>query len=137
MSKVFASDLFKKSNGWLNFYDNFYNYKLLGETIDFFGRDINLNIPYMHHIHLGKSPAVLSGWKYIGNPYNKTTPLNKPHLDEWLIYAFDPVNDDFLLLTIAGPDAHNRKLWDSVFNSCYSDIVLPWINGKETYQEEP
>jgi hypothetical protein len=64
-----------------------------------------------------------------------TALVNDADNDFWLIYAYDPFRDEYLLLTITGPDAHNRSEWGSFLRTVHCDIVEPWIIGKVLYPD--
>jgi len=132
---VFVTDDFKNEENFYGFYVDFYNYKNFGDRIDVFGRDARLDTPLMSHIHLAKNKELVDKWRDITNINERTTIKGKPKDDYWLIYAYDTSNEEYLILAIIGPNAHNRGEWTSYYNTLYHDIVLPWINGKITYTE--
>ncbi|MCU6348213.1 type II toxin-antitoxin system YafO family toxin [Enterobacter quasiroggenkampii] len=135
MSKVYVSDLFKTIQNWQSYYLDFYDYKINHKKIDRFGRDINLKASYLFHIHLATNDQIKAKWKSRSS-YNRTTALKDPNSDYWLIYAYDKVNNDYLLLFVAGPNAHDENTWNSFFNTLSTNIAAPWIDGKVTYTEE-
>lgn len=139
MSKIFVPDYFKEiySTEWISYYEDFKVYKINNQQIDRFGRDARLNVDFMHHIHLAKDQAVIEGWKPIKNNYYRTNPVNSPDLDFFLIYAHDPVNDWYLLMWIAGPNAHNKKEWTSTYTNLKVKFYDPWIEGRLIHQEGP
>jgi hypothetical protein len=51
------------------------------------------------------------------------------------IYAHDPLHDEYLLLTILGPDAHSRQQWGSFLRDIEHNIVDPWVKGKVVYTD--
>ena len=65
----------------------------------------------------------------------KPVRLNDTDNDIWLIYAHDEYRDEYLLLTIVGPDAHNRKEWGSYLRTIHNQIVEPWLVGKLVYPD--
>lgn len=74
-------------------------------------------------------------WAKTSRQYYRTTLLNDPDNDFWLIYAYDDFRDEYLLLTITGPDAHSREEWGSYLRNVHSQIVEPWILGKVSYPD--
>lgn len=135
MSAVKVCELFKQSQGWYSFFVDFHNYKLCGEQPELFGRDAPLDLADMHHIHLAATTTIQAIWRRARDPYYRTTPINEPESDFWLIYAHDHLRDEYLLLTIVGPDAHNRKEWGSFLRTIAHDIVAPWIRGTAVYTD--
>lgn len=143
MSKVFVSDLFKYTykehyddhDGWLDFYYNFYNYKNFGDQIPLFGRDAPLDTKHLSHIHLARNEEVVQRWSNKSQNNDRTTLINRPELDYWLIYAVDKIENSYLMLSIIGPNAHNREKWTTLYNGYLTDIVEPWISGKTIYEE--
>lgn len=135
LSRIFVSDIFKLFNDWYDFYCNFYNYKCFGDVITRFGRDAELDTSYLFHIHLAMSPEVENAWADEKQTYSRTTFVDSPELDYWLIYARDSLTCDYLLLTIVGPDAHHRLKWTPLYNTLLSEVVIPWINGRISYEE--
>ncbi|WP_235199984.1 MULTISPECIES: type II toxin-antitoxin system YafO family toxin [Pseudomonas putida group] len=135
MSSVKVSDLFKKSENWYNFYAHFYNYKLCGDLPDIFGRDAELDLDDMHHIHLAANEAVQARWRAARIQHRRTTDRDHPEEDYWLIYAFEPLRDEYLLVTIIGPDAHLRQEWGSYLRDLSEQIVEPWVLGRIVYTD--
>ncbi|WP_017256034.1 type II toxin-antitoxin system YafO family toxin [Pseudomonas tolaasii] len=135
MPAVKISPLFQKINRWENFAAHFYNYKVCGELPTLFGRDENLDLSEMHHIHLAGSARTEVRWAKIKRQYDRTATVNDPENDFWLIYAYDAYCDSYLLLTIMGPDAHNRAEWGSFLRTVHNDLVKPWILGRITYPD--
>lgn len=135
MLVVKVSDLFKRSENWYSFYVYFYNYKLCGELPDIFGRDAELDLDNFYHIHLATYEKIQEKWRATAIQYNRTTKLNEPNNDYWLIYAFDELHNEYLLLTIIEPDAHNRTDWNCFLRTINHEIVIPWINGSVIYDE--
>ncbi|MGE4698762.1 type II toxin-antitoxin system YafO family toxin [Yersinia enterocolitica] len=134
MAAVFVSDTFKQITDWYDIYCEFYNYKMCGDSTPTFGRDALLDTPCLSHIHLAQNIDVKALWKK-KDQYYKTTLYFQSELDYWLIYAKDDFTGDYLLLTIIGPDAHDRSKWTPIYNSLFNDIVIPWINGTVKYTE--
>ena len=135
MSAVKVSDLFKQSQGWYDFYVDFYNYKLCGDIPDIFGRDEELDLDDMYHIHLAGTRAAQARWRAKPLQFHRTTDAKDPDNDFWLIYAHDPLHDEYLLLTILGPDAHSRQQWGSFLRDIEHNIVDPWVKGKVVYTD--
>lgn len=135
MSAVKVSELFQQIRNWQNFYAHFYNYKVCGDLPDIFGRDESLDISEMHHIHLASDQDTQARWAKARDQFYRTTRLNDPDNDHWLIYAYDAYRDEYLLLTIIGPDAHNRAEWGSFLRNVHHQIVEPWILGQQSYPE--
>ncbi|WP_077047751.1 type II toxin-antitoxin system YafO family toxin [Pseudomonas sp. KK4] len=130
MPAVKISDLFRQIGNWQNFAAHFYNYKVCGELPAVFGRDERLDLSGMHHIHLASTQHTQVRWSKIARQYYRTALTNDPDNDFWLIYAFDAFRDEHLLLTITGPDAHNRSEWGSFLRKVHFEIVEPWMMGK-------
>jgi hypothetical protein len=49
--------------------------------------------------------------------------FDDPDNDFWLIYAYDDFRDEYLLLTITGPDAHSREQWGSYLRNVHIGYV--------------
>ncbi|MCH4900800.1 type II toxin-antitoxin system YafO family toxin [Pseudomonas sp. B707] len=135
MPAVKISALFEQINNWKNFAAHFFNYKVCGELPAIFGRDERLDLSEMHHIHLASIQATQARWAKIDRQYYRTALVDDPDNDFWLIYAYDAFRDEYLLLTITGPDAHNRSEWGSFLRTVHSEIVEPWIVGKVIYSD--
>lgn len=135
MPSVKVSDLFKEVSDWYAFYTVFHDYKLFGDLPDFFGRDEPLDLADMRHIHLARTAKIQAQWSREKRQFKRTTLVTEPENDYWLIYAYDDLADEYLLLTITGPDAHNRKEWGSYLRTILSEIVEPWILGRRTYPD--
>jgi mRNA interferase YafO len=135
MPAVKISDLFQEIANWQNFSAHFYNYKVCGDLPDIFGRDEKLDLTDMHHIHLASTQEAQSRWAKTSRQYYRTALLNDPDNDFWLIYAYDDFRDEYLLLTITGPDAHSREEWGSYLRNVHSQIVEPWVLGKVSYPD--
>lgn len=134
MSKVYVSDFFKTVPKWESYFLDFYDYKINNKKIDRFGRDINLRSSYLFHVHLATNDIIKAKWTNKSTD-ERTNALKDPNSDHWLIYAHDNVNDDYLLLFVVGPNAHDERKWNSFFNTLSTDIAAPWIEGKVTYTE--
>ncbi|WP_256349519.1 hypothetical protein [Pseudomonas gingeri] len=65
----------------------------------------------MHHIHLAHNLETQKRLTMSSNQFYRTARLNDPENDFWLIYVYDDFHDEYLLLTITGPDAHSHKEW--------------------------
>jgi len=135
MPSVKISALFERIGNWQNFAAHFYNYKICNELPAIFGRDERLDLRDMHHIHLASTQSTQARWAKINRQYYRTALVNDADNDFWLIYAYDPFRDEYLLLTITGPDAHNRSEWGSFLRTVHCDIVEPWIIGKVLYPD--
>ncbi|OOG87807.1 hypothetical protein B0E42_07160 [Pseudomonas sp. A25(2017)] len=135
MLAVKISALFEETQNWKNIAAHFYNYKVCGDLPAIFGRDENLDLSDMYHIHLASTAETQARWAKIGRQYYRTALTEDSDNDFWLIYAYDDFKDAYLLLTIIGPDAHNRTEWGSFLRTIHSDIVEPWIVGKITFPE--
>jgi len=99
---------------------------------DFYGRDASLSYPHVHHIHLATTSDLEEKWSRkcgVNQIYYRTTNINDPENDKWLLYAFDDCEKCYLLLTILGPDAHNSK-WRSFLRGISINFVEPWISGR-------
>lgn len=99
MPAVKISALFEQMSNWHNFAAHFYNYKICSELPGIFGR----------------------------GQYYRTAALGDAANDFWLIYAYDTFRDEYLLLTVTGPDAHNRGEWGSFLRTIQCEIVEPWM----------
>lgn len=135
MPAVKVSELFQRTHNWQNFYAHFYNYKVCDELPDIFGRDEELDLSEMHHIHLASDLETQTRWAGAKSQFYRTTKLNDPDNDNWLIYAYDEYRDEYLLLTIIGPDAHSRAEWGSFLRNIHSEIVQPWVLGRMSYPD--
>lgn len=135
MSAVKVSDLFKQSDNWYNFFVEFHNYKLCGDQPDIFGRDERLDLDNMWHIHLAGTERMQAIWRKQPEPFYRTTKIDDPDNDFWLLYAYEPFRDEYLLLTILGPDAHNRKEWSGYLGKIHQEIVRPWVEGRIVYTD--
>ena len=113
----------------------FYNYKLFGDLPAIFGRDERLDLSDMHHIHLAGSTEIQKRWANISRQYYRTASVDDPDNDFWLIYAYDDFRYEYLLLTVTGPDAHNRKEWGSFLRTIRSEVVEPWIVGEINFPD--
>ncbi|MDP9688907.1 UNVERIFIED_ORG: mRNA interferase YafO [Pseudomonas mohnii] len=135
MPAVKVSALFEQIRNWQNFAAHFYNYKVCGELPAIFGRDERLDLNDMHHIHLASTQAIQTRWAKIARQYYRTALVNDPDNDFWLIYAYGAFRDEYLLLTVTGPDAHNRSEWGSFLRSVHYEIVEPWVMGKVIFPD--
>lgn len=135
MPAVKVSELFKKVEGWYDFYASFHDYKVFGDLPDVFGRDERLDLPDIHHIHLATTPKVQAIWARQKDQFYRRTLVGEPENDFWLIYAYNDFNDEYLLLTVVGPNAHNRKEWGSYLRTILVEIVEPWILGRVVYPD--
>lgn len=135
MPAVKISSLFQKINRCENFAAHFYNYKVCGELPSIFGRDESLDLSEMHHIHLAGTARTQVQWAKIKRQYYRTTATNDPENDFWLIYAHDAYDDNYLLLTVMGPNAHSRVEWGSLLRTVHNEVVTPWIVGKIAYPD--
>ena len=135
MPAVKISALFQKIKNWRNFAAHFYNYKVCGELPTIFGRDEKLDLCDIFHVHLASSQETQIRWSRISQQYYRIAKMNDPESDVWLIYAYDYFRDEYLLLTVIGPDAHNRSEWSSFLRTMHSDIVSHWIVGKLSYPD--
>ncbi|WP_312491105.1 type II toxin-antitoxin system YafO family toxin [Pseudomonas cremoris] len=135
MPAVKISSLFQKINRWENFAAHFYNYKVCGELPSIFGRDESLDLSEMRHIHLAGTARTQVQWAKIKRQYYRTTATNDPENDFWLIYAHDAYDDNYLLLTVIGPNAHSRAEWGSFLRTVHNEVVTPWIVGKIAYPD--
>lgn len=135
MPAVKISPLFQKVSNWENFATHFFNYKVCGELPLIFGRDERLDLSDLYHIHLAGTSQTQVQWAKIKRQYYRTTLLNDPDNDFWLIYAHDSYCDAYLLLTVIGPDAHSRTEWGSFLRTVHSDMVAPWILGRVIYPD--
>lgn len=135
MPAVKIAAVFQKIKRWETIAAQFYNYKLFGDLPAIFGRDERLDLSDMHHIHLAGSTEIQKRWANISRQYYRTASVDDPDNDFWLIYAYDDFRDEYLLLTVTGPDAHNRKEWGSFLRTMRSKVVEPWIVGKINFPD--
>lgn len=135
MPSVKVSELFKELSDWYDFYVLFHDYKLFGDLPEIFGRDEPLDLADMCHIHLARTAQIQARWSREERQFKRTTLITEPENDYWLIYAYDDVADEYLLLTITGPDAHNRREWGTYLRTILTEIVEPWILGRRTYPD--
>lgn len=105
------------------------------DLLGIFDRDEKLDLASIWHIHLTNTLDIQHLWARQKSQYYRTTRLNDPDNDIWLIYAHDEYRDEYLLLTIVGPDAHNRKEWGSYLRTIHNQIVEPWLVGKLVYPD--
>jgi mRNA interferase YafO len=135
MPAVKISALFEQISNWKDFAAHFYNYKVCGELPAIFGRDERLDLTDMHHIHLASTQAIQARWAKIDRQYYRTALVDDPDNDFWLIYAYDAFRDEYLLLTITGPDAHDRSEWGCFLRTVHCEVVEPWVVGKTIYPD--
>lgn len=135
MPAVKVSDLFREVADWYDFYATFHDYKLFGDLPDIFGRDEALDLKDIHHIHLAKTVRIKTIWSKQPDQFRRTIPLKEPENDYWLIYAYDDFKNEYLLLTVIGPKAHQRAEWDAYLRTVLVEIVEPWILGRIDYPE--
>ncbi|MGF6125279.1 mRNA interferase YafO [Pseudomonas frederiksbergensis] len=135
MPAVKIAAVFQKVKHWETIAAQFYNYKLFGDLPAIFGRDERIDLSDMHHIHLAGSLEIQKRWIKISRQYYRTASVDDPNNDFWLIYAYDDFRDEYLLLAVTGPDAHNRREWGSFLRSMRSEIVEPWIVGRINFPD--
>lgn len=135
MPVVKIAAVFQKVKHWETLAAQFYNYKLFGDLPSIFGRDERLDLTDMHHIHLAGTQETQKHWAKISRQYYRTAMVDDPDNDFWLIYAYDDFRDEYLLLTVTGPDAHNREEWGSFLRTVRSEIVEPWVVGKISFPD--
>lgn len=141
MTAIYVSDLFKeKVPNWLDFYDDFHDYVHFNDLPDYFGRDEKYQ-DELWHVHLAANDEIIRRWSLKRRQYDRTTPVAETEeekaLDKWLLYAYDKIDDNYLLLTILDPDAHNLKRWGSFIRELKDKIIDPWILGKVKYEPIP
>lgn len=130
---VNTCSLFRQIDSWKKHKITFSDYKAGKYVPDYYGRDASLSHPHVHHIHLAMTKSLEKAWKRksaIHQLYYRTTKINDPDNDYWLLYAYDDIDEKYLLLTILGPDAHNNDKWRSYLQNLYLHFVEPWILGK-------
>ncbi|MBS99968.1 MAG: hypothetical protein CMI01_15005 [Oceanospirillaceae bacterium] len=134
MAAVQTASLFRALPGWENHKTTFEDYKLRGVLPDFYGRDAALSLPDIHHIHLAQTTELAQHWarRYPTHErqHLRTTRIGDPDNDFWLVYAYDDLDDRYLLLSIVGPDAHNDAHWRSFLSDLLIYYVDPWIKGR-------
>ena len=134
MAQVQTASIFRLDPDWEKHKNTFEDYKLNGNQPDFYGRDATLSYPHVHHIHLAQTQELANQWAKrkvrIDQIYYRTTRSDDPENDYWLIYAYDDVTENYLLLSIIGPNAHSQEQWRSYLTGLYTNFVEPWINGK-------
>ena len=97
MPAVKVSALFQQISQWENFAAHFYNYKVCGDLPAIFGRDEKRDLTGVWHIHLANTLNVQQLWAKYKDPFYRTTRLNDPENDYWLLYAYDGYPDEYLL----------------------------------------
>ncbi|QHC96333.1 hypothetical protein PspR84_17380 [Pseudomonas sp. R84] len=135
MPAIKISALFEQITNWQNFATHFYNYEVCGELPGIFGRDERLDLTDMHHIHLASTSSLQARWAKINRQYYRTVLVDDADNDFWLIYAYDAFRDEYLLLTVTGPDAHNRSEWGSFPRNVHCQIVEPWTLGRIAFPD--
>lgn len=137
MPTVKVSEIFKQGfDDWYDLYVDFHSYKLGGIRPRTFGQDAPLEDKFqLHHIHLATEDHVLLRWANVRDPNRRTHLKGDPESDHWLVYAYDDFLEEYLLLLLMGPDAHNRDEWGSVLRNVVQDIVEPWALGRVKYDE--
>ena len=125
-----TASIFRMIHGWEKHKQAFENYKINGIQPDFYGRDASLSYPHIHHVHLAQSAKTREKWATIHQNYYRTVPKGQPNEDFWFIYAYDEMEDKYLLLTIVGPDAHNNQKWGAFLRGLLVNFVEPWIEGR-------
>ena len=134
MSIVQTASIFRLDPEWEKHKNTFEDYKLNSNQPDFYGRDASLSYPHVHHIHLAQTQELADHWAQrkarIDQIYYRTTRNDDPENDYWLIYAYDNFTENYLLLSIIGPDAHNKEQWRSCLTGLYTQFVEPWIEGR-------
>ena len=128
---VQTAPLFRLLDNWENHKQTFEDYKIHGIQPDIYGRDADLSHPDVFHIHLAQDDATVERWSKIRSvPYRRTHSADFPELDYWLIYAFDDIDNKYLLLTIMGPDAHSHEKYRKFLSDLSVRFVQPWIVGR-------
>lgn len=140
MTAIFASDLFKQIQGWQDYYDDFHDYVHFDDTPPYFGRDEKYK-DELWHMHLAADDQVRDRWALKRRQFDRTTEKGDSEeiraKDIWLLYAHDEYTDNYLLLTILGPDAHNGPKWSGYLGKLKKEIIDPWIYGRVKYEPEP
>lgn len=128
--RFFTSPYFRQLDSWVELFNTFQAYKRGTLLPDIFGRDARLSYPHVYHIHLAQDADTRKRWSKITEVHYRTNSIHEEHNDYWLLYAYDNVEESYLLLTVVGPEAHSHKKWRSYLNHIHINIVEPWINGK-------
>lgn len=130
MNIVQTAPIFRYLPEWEVHKQTFEDYKLHHIQPDIYGRDASLSLSNINHIHLANNDKSANKWSKIHRVHYRTNERNKPENDYWLIYAHDDLNNNYLLLTIMGPDAHNNKKWQTFLRDLLFTYVDPWVNGR-------
>ncbi|WP_236645594.1 hypothetical protein [Pseudomonas sp. Ant30-3] len=84
----------------------------------------------MHHIHLASTRSIQLRWAKIDRQYYRTAARGDAANDFWLIYAYDTFRDEYLLLTVTGPDALTEENGVHFFERYSAKLSNHWIVGK-------
>ncbi|WP_111637911.1 type II toxin-antitoxin system YafO family toxin [Marinomonas shanghaiensis] len=132
MADVFTTPFFRLIDDWENYAEDFYHNKNTSFQPDYFGRDVSFDHPYIEnlfHIHIAKDDQTIQQWSKIRAIYQRTTSTENPHLDFWLIYGYDDIDNKYLLMALIGPSAHDRRRWSPAFTGFKTQMLDPWIDG--------
>ncbi|WP_434155714.1 type II toxin-antitoxin system YafO family toxin [Pseudomonas sp. JZ134] len=138
MYSVKVADEFKQNPHWYSIFVDFYNYKLCGDLPDYFGKDVPEDDfkGTFWHMHLTQDPKRVSEWSKTLDQNSRTNRLDPPN-DFYLLYGKDTFQEEYLLLDIIGPAAHDRNKWRSYIGKLNTTVIEPWLQGKRKYDEEP
>lgn len=122
MSAFFSSRHIRELADGQKIIDGFKD-RIAGNTPSFLGRDVaydHINTPsvvrdYLRHIHIcNPLKDHPQSWFSITESYRRVNARYRPEKDFSLVYWHDQNNDDYYLLMVIGPDAHNNEKWMSV-----------------------
>lgn len=136
MPRFTAAPRFKKIPDWKAFLNNFAHYKLTGEVPYNFGRDEPLRIDNLYHVHFGTADATLTRWSRIPADRQNLRTIKLGEEDFWLLYAFDDIKDEYVLISIMGPEAHSHEKWSAYLYTINHEIIKPWIEGRLAFDDD-
>lgn len=137
VARIFVTDEFMSLRNWHDLYVDFYNLKVCGEHPPYWGRDAAMWQKPFGKVQLTDSHLVEVRWSQISDPFKRTIKETESDHDSWLLYAFDTVDNRYLLLTVFGPNAHVSDEFQAFVRELDAKIVKPWIVGRGEHFEPP
>lgn len=137
VARVFVTDEFMTLPTWHDLYIDFYNFKVCGEHPAYWGRDAALYQKSLGHVQLTDSRSVLARWSGIAEPFYRTIKVAEAAHDRWLLYAYDAVEERYLLIDVFGPNAHQSPRLPAYIRTLLDEIVMPWVEGRIRVFEPP
>lgn len=137
VARVFVTNEFMTLPDWHDLYVDFYNFKVCGDHPPHWGRDAALYQKPLGHVQLTDSHSVTARWSKIADPFYRTIKFTEAAHDQWLLYAYDAVDNRYLLLDVFGPDAHNSPSLKPYIRTLLDEVVAPWIAGRLDVFEPP